>query len=69
MLEGHHMTQRERERGEGEFRRCYFLMQSALRPVFFLKDHQAGSKKICETQRTNCQPASQSRMTASHSPP
>lgn len=65
MLEGHHMTQRQRE----GFRRCYFLMQSAPRPVFFLKDHQAGSKKICETERTNCQPGSQSRMTAFHSPP
>ena len=55
----------ERER---EFGRCYFLMQSARRPVFFLKDHQAGSKEICETERTNCQPGSQSRMTAFHSP-
>lgn len=44
-------------------------MQSARRPVFFLKDHQAGSKEICETERTNCQPGSQSRMTAFHSPP
>lgn len=44
-------------------------MQSALRPVFFLKDHQAGSKKICETERTNCQPESQSRMAAFYSPP
>lgn len=43
-------------------------MQSAPRPVFFLKDHQAGSKGICETERTNCQPGSQSRMTAFHSP-
>lgn len=65
MLEGHHMTQRGRG---GEFRRCYFLMKSAPRPVFFLKDHQAGSKEICETERTNCQPGSQSRMTAFHSP-
>lgn len=71
MLEGHHMTQRERgrKRGEREFRGCYFLMQSALRPVFFLKDHQASSKEICETERTNCQPGSQSRMTAFHRPP
>lgn len=67
VLEVRRMTRR----GRGvrtESWRCYFLMQSAPRPVFLLKDHQAGSEGICETERTNCQLGSQSRMTAFLSP-
>lgn len=40
------------------------LIKTVPRPVFFLEDHQAGSKEICEAEQTNCQAGSRSRMTA-----